>query len=131
MLRAHLLVAASEGLLTAGLVALVARRARGASLADSSPRRAWFESLAACAAAVLLVAPWASAAPDGLESVAGRLGFAAAAADGLAVLAPDYQLPFLGGSPLAIGLAGLVGVAVVLAGSYGVGRLALSRSAAR
>jgi hypothetical protein len=90
--------------------------------------RKWF---AASAAVALLLAPWASSAPDGLESVAARLGFADAAASGMAAIAPDYVLPGVGWMPLAIGLAGLVGVVAVLGGSYALGRLATCRSADR
>lgn len=57
---------------------------------------------------------FASAAPDGLESVAARLGFATTAAEPLAAGSPlaDYALP--GGGTWGTSLAGLAGVALTL-----------------
>lgn len=55
----------------------------------------------------------ASTHPDGLESVAEELGFAAYAQPGHAPLA-DYLVPVLGETPLSGSVAGVVGVVVVL-----------------
>jgi hypothetical protein len=131
MLRAHLLVGLSEGLLTAAVVALATSRTARPAVLQPASRHAGWKWFAASAAVVLLLAPWASSKPDGLESVAARLGFADSAAGSLAAIAPHYVLPGIGWMPLAIGLAGLIGVVAALVGSYAVGRIATCRIAKR
>lgn len=77
----------------------------------------WFFAIAF--GVVLLIAAvvslFASSSPDGLEFVAGSLGFLDAAGDSPAAGSPlaDYAVP---GAPpvLATGLAGVIGVVVVL-----------------
>ncbi|MEX2561509.1 MAG: energy-coupling factor ABC transporter permease [Pirellulales bacterium] len=77
-------------------------------------------------AAALLVAfclsPLASAAPDGLEAVAARLGFEQAEAAPPAVPMPDYQMPGLGKAWLATSLAGIAGAMSVFGLAWLVGR---------
>lgn len=66
---------------------------------------------------VLLVAGvlsfYASAAPDGLESVAERLGFASTAREGSAPF-PDYRAPGVAEERWSGGLAGVLGTLAVL-----------------
>lgn len=69
----------------------------------------------------------ASASPDGLEAVAERLGFAAAAREGQAPLA-GYLVPILGDAPWSGSVAGVVGVLVVLLVTLGLARLLKPRS---
>lgn len=66
----------------------------------------------------------ASSQPDGLESVAGRLGFDAAALDSVVAAGPlaDYGIAGLGAFGSTV--AGIVGVALTLATCLGVARLA-------
>ncbi|MEJ5944137.1 energy-coupling factor ABC transporter permease [Pseudokineococcus basanitobsidens] len=74
----------------------------------------------------------ASASPDGLESVAGTLGFGTAAADSAVAAGPlaDYAVAGLGGAaaPVLAGVAGVVATAVVGAAAFA---LAARRRAAR
>jgi cobalt/nickel transport system permease protein len=63
--------------------------------------------------AVVLLSPFASADPDGLERVAGNLGFLSKGADAPYQIIPDYTLPFLGNTPLSTIFAGAIGVLVV------------------
>lgn len=72
-------------------------------------RRLLFAALLAVAAALL-----ASQAPDGLDSAAEALGFAARAKEGQAAL-PDYKIGFLAHRRLSTAVAGLCGLAVVYA----------------
>ena len=62
-----------------------------------------------------IVSAWASASPDGLEYVAGELGFEQAASTHASESSPiaGYAVRVLGDGPLATGLAGLIGVGVV------------------
>ena len=60
--------------------------------------------------------------------MAAQLGFADSAASGFATVAPDYIIfPGIGSMPVAIGLAGLIGVATVFTVSYAAGRTATCR----
>jgi cobalt/nickel transport system permease protein len=118
MLQAHFAVGLSEALLTVALVAAIGARSRLPLASASLGRLAARRTLSIAAVVTMVLAPWASAAPDGLESVARRLGFAVAAVPGLAGLAPDYVLPGVSLAPLAIGLAGLVGVMIVFVAGY-------------
>ncbi len=122
MLQAHLAVGLSEALLTAAVVAAIGSRSSLPLTPDRVSRSAARRCFAASAAVALLLAPWASSLPDGLENVAARLGFADSAVSGFWALAPDYVLPGIGSVPLAIGLAGLVGVTAVFTVSYAAGR---------
>jgi len=64
----------------------------------------------------LFVAPFACRLPDGLATVAGRLGFETKAlAPILPAPAPDYQIPGLASPWLATAAAGVVGALVVFA----------------
>ena len=64
---------------------------------------------------VVLLAPLASANPDGLERVAIDLGFIGRSAGAPFHLLPDYTLPFLGETSLSTILAGAFGALVVTA----------------
>lgn len=80
---------------------------------------------------VLLFAPYASQAPDGLERVAEDHGFAGMERPvPLPAPAEDYMLPGIGRPSLANGLAGVFGVLVVFGGSYGLGGLLYRRQRA-
>ncbi len=63
----------------------------------------------------LLLAPFASSHPDGLERVAQDLGFFSLATEDTYGLLPGYTLPFLPDTRLAVILAGLLGALVVFA----------------
>lgn len=76
---------------------------------------------------LVLLSPFASSAPDGLERVAEDLGFAERAAVTLAAPVPDYAWPGIGHGGLATILAGFAGAALVLAAGWGLGRLLARR----
>lgn len=69
-----------------------------------------------------LIAPFASSSPDGLEKVAEEQGFIERAASFLTGLIPDYEVSFIGNEYLAVGLAGVIGVLIVFAVVYGLGK---------
>lgn len=84
--------------------------------------------------AILIAAalsPFASKFPDGLEHVAGTLGFAARERHTPLIHAPlpDYSLPLVRNPHLATSLAGLAGVLILFGAVYGVGQLLARRSA--
>ena len=63
----------------------------------------------------LVLSPFACGFPDGLESVAGKLGFLHASAPSFAAPLADYSLPVALPVAVSTGLAGLAGVMAVFA----------------
>jgi hypothetical protein len=76
-------------------------------------------------ALVVAAALWASADPDGLERIAEDLGFLDAAEGSPFSLIADYAFPGVDG-PMSTILAGLIGVAIVFALLWLIGK-ALAR----
>ena len=75
---------------------------------------------------VFAASTFASQAPDGLESVANELGFAASAEEAPFELLADYAIGGLEGG-LSTALAGFVGVALVIGIVWLLGRLLVRR----
>jgi len=85
--------------------------------------------LALCLVLAGLLSPLASSFPDGLEWVAGKLGFEQAASDEsvwAASPAPDYAVPGVENEGAATRLAGVAGTVAVFSLAVG-GAWALSR----
>jgi cobalt/nickel transport system permease protein len=72
--------------------------------------------------AAVLLSPFASGNPDGLERVAEDLGFLESGLQTPFQILPDYTVPFLGDTGLSTVLAGAVGVLVLLGLVILVGR---------
>ena len=79
----------------------------------------WLIALVFCLALVLL-APLASSAPDGLERVAEDVGFIELAQEAPFSLIADYVFPGLENEALATILAGIVGTLVLFGIAYGL-----------
>jgi cobalt/nickel transport system permease protein len=124
MLGVHALIGIGEALVTVAAVMLVTR-VRPDLVAGSAVRargsRAWAIGGVLAALSVVLLAPYASADPDGLERVAHDLGLTAARPTTGALL-PDYTMPGLAGHASTIA-AGLVGAILVAGLAVGLGRL--------
>lgn len=145
MLGVHLLVGLGEALITAGVVGLVLAGAPGVAavedrrapaLAPSAPlaavRRAVLALGTGALLAAVVVSSFAAATPDGLEATAESVGFADAARDHAFAGAPLADYGEVGG--IFVGVAGLVGVALVVAltvGVLGAGLRAAARRTAR
>ncbi|WP_163185396.1 energy-coupling factor ABC transporter permease [Cellulosimicrobium sp. SL-1] len=145
MLGVHLLVGLGEALITAGVVGLVLAVApgvaavedrRATALAPSAPlaavRRAVLALGTGALLAAVVVSSFAAATPDGLEATAESVGFADAARDHAFAGAPLADYGEVGG--IFVGVAGLVGVALVVAltvGVLGAGLRAAGRRTAR
>ncbi|MCX7826903.1 MAG: PDGLE domain-containing protein [Verrucomicrobiae bacterium] len=132
MAGVHLLIGLGEALITA-LVVLAIRRARP-ELIDpehQQPGAVRSEVLALgfiiALGLALFVAPFASSWPDGLEKVAGTLGFEEHAKTLMHSLIPDYQMPGVSSEGLATALAGLVGTLIMFGLAYVVGWLLVRR----
>jgi hypothetical protein len=90
----------------------------------------WLAGLALATAIVILLAPMASSAPDGLERVAQDAGFAVQGEAAAFELLPDYSVPLLGDGNASLVVAGLVGVALLFGASLLLGRLLARRARA-
>lgn len=86
-------------------------------------KRKWWATGLAIALAVVLLAPLASRAPDGLERVAEDKGFQEKAQDASVNIIADYLFPGIENEAIATVLAGVVGVLVVFVLVTGVGLL--------
>ena len=86
----------------------------------------WVIGLAIAAVIVIVLAPLASSDPDGLERVAGDLGFLDQARDAVYSIIPDYAVPGVDGNLSTI-LAGLIGIVIVFGVMILVGRLLARR----
>ena len=113
----HALIGVGEGLITVGALAflyasrpdLVTANGKGAPLGKA----AWVGGLV-IALALAVLAPLASANPDGLEWVAEQRGFLDRGQDPLYNVIPDYVFPGISNEAVATILAGVVGVVIVL-----------------
>ena len=114
MLGIHALIGVGEALITIAALAFL-RRARPAALNDAGAdaQGSWLILALIAVLVLLLLAPFASGHPDGLEWVAEMTGFAESAQDAPYSLLPDYVVPFVGETPISTILAGLVGIVVV------------------
>lgn len=113
----HALIGLGEGLITA-LVLVAVAKARPELVADNSPASAGMVTVWGMLVALglaLFVSPFACEWPDGLEKVAGVLGFEHRALEQpvLSSLIPDYALPGISSPMLATALAGVIGTLLV------------------
>ena len=91
-------------------------------------RRWWIAGVLVVVAVVVVLAPLASADPDGLERVAQDLGFIDRSGNLLPGLLGDYAIPGIDDPTVSTILAGLLGAAVVGGGLVLLGRLLARRS---
>ena len=128
----HMLIGIGEGLITVFALSFIrqarpqllgARPNAGAdavAVADDGGRgrtalrgaRLWAAGYV-IAIALVMLAPFASGSPDGLERVAEDSGFMSAALSAPYSIISDYQLPGVQNEAVATALAGVVGVTVV------------------
>jgi cobalt/nickel transport system permease protein len=125
MLGVHAVIGIGEALITVAALAFIFRT-RPDLLDEKSPSalsgRGWVVAGIFISLAVVLLSPFASANPDGLERVATDLGFIDAGQSAPFQIIPDYTIPFLGETPLSTILAGAVGVIILVGLVYVAGR---------
>jgi len=129
MTLVHMLIGLGEGVISA-LVYLAVCRVRpelgaegAANMSADGRGTRWYGLLAALGVAIF-VAPFASPWPDGLESVAIRLGFAESVAPSpIPVPLSGYHLPGIRSATAATALAGAIGTVVVFALALLLGRI--------
>jgi cobalt/nickel transport system permease protein len=86
----------------------------------------WLGGLAIAVVIVIVASFFASADPDGLERVAEDTGFLDRGVDNPYTILPDYTFPGIDG-PLSTIIAGIIGLAVVFALVFLVGRVLARR----
>ena len=124
MLGVHALIGVGEALITLAALAFI-RRTRPALLDSDGQegRGSWGIIGLIIALLVVLLAPFASGHPDGLEWAAELSGFANTAQESPYGLLSGYTLPFLGDSAFSTILAGLIGVLAAAALVFGLLRM--------
>lgn len=85
--------------------------------------RWWHAGLIACLILGGVISLFASESPDGLERVAKDKGFEKYAQGDSYEIMPDYTVPGIGSETLSTSLAGIVGVLLIFALTYGMGRI--------
>ena len=138
MVNAHMLIGLGEALIT-GLVVITIHRTRPELIEPSmcattalGYRQVLGYGLLISLGLALFVSPFACPWPDGLERVAGALGFEHRAAGQPLVpaLMPDYQLGGMHSATFATSLAGVIGTIIVFALSFALARLLVPRTTA-
>ncbi len=114
MLGVHAVIGLGEALLTVAALAFV-RQVRPTLLEDKREAGwgGWVVIGMVLAMAVVLLAPFASGHPDGLEWVAETTGFLQSAQESPYSVLPNYTVPGLGETGLSTILAGVIGVLLV------------------
>ena len=137
MVGVHMLIGIGEGLISALVLLAVLRTRPDLVLADGpegkgeSLRGIVAYGLLAALGLALFVAPFACPWPDGLESVASKLGFEhRETAHLLAAPAPNYMVPGITSRGLATAVAGAIGAVVAFGLALILSRF-LVRGAAR
>jgi cobalt/nickel transport system permease protein len=114
----HALIGVGEGLITLGALAFLYAARRDLVIQGSQGvgggKAVWIGGLV-IAVALAILAPLASAHPDGLEWVAEQRGFLEQAQAPTYNVIPDYVLPGVSNEAVATILAGVVGMLLVLA----------------
>lgn len=132
MTSIHALIGVGEGIITAAAIGLVlASRPELLGAPPRSGTRSAAVALAGLGMALLVAAasPLGSPRPDGLEAVAGRLGFLESARAAPFEILPDYALPLIQNPAAATIGAVALGTLIVFAGAVVFGRLATRRQA--
>jgi len=116
MLGVHLLIGIGEALITVAAFAFITQ-VRPDILrpqsAEGNGKYGWVIVGSIISLLVVLISPFASTDPDGLERVAENLGFLGQAQDTPFSFLPDYTIPFLGETEFSTIVAGLVGIIII------------------
>jgi len=90
----------------------------------------WWHAALIAVLLLTVLAPVASAYPDGLEKVAAEKGFLGKALEPLFDIMPDYAIPGVGGRSVALMIVTLLGAAILFGIGYGLARLLKGKSEA-
>ncbi len=109
MLGSHVLIGLGEALITAAAFLVFSRFEE--TNANTVPQKAW-PVLTAAALIGLLLSPFASSYPDGLEWVAARYHFLHQSAPSFVAPLANYTVPGIAHPFVSTGLAGLIGTGI-------------------
>lgn len=116
MLAVHALIGLGEALITVAALGFIFRTRPDLldqESASAQGSRGWILAGVVISLLVVLLSPFASSNPDGLEHVAGDLGFLQAGQSAPYQILPDYTLPILGETSFSTIVAGMIGLLVV------------------
>ena len=124
MLGIHAFIGIGEALITVAAFSFI-RNARPQLLQTSAVAggRGWIAGGIIVTLLVVLISPFASGFPDGLEWVAEENGFLHTAVSAPFQILPDYTIPALGETGLSTILAGVIGALVVAVIAFGLAHL--------
>jgi cobalt/nickel transport system permease protein len=125
MLGVHAVIGLGEALITVSALSFIMQTRpdlMGEGSESAKASRNWIYAGGLIALFVVLLSPFASSDPDGLERVAMDLGFINAGQSAPYSILPDYTLPFLGETAISTIMAGIIGVIVVGAVIMLIGR---------
>jgi len=125
MMGVHALIGIGEALITVAAIAFIEQTRPDLLSADktkSSGGSGWVIAGLVVTLLAVLISPFASGDPDGLERVAEDIGFLDLGIDAPYQILPDYTIPFLGETGLSTVLAGVVGALVVFGILFLIGR---------
>lgn len=124
MLGVHALIGIGEALITlAALSFILNTRPQLLQTSAEAGGRGWIVGGIAITLLVVLLSPFASSFPDGLEWVAEEKGFLDTAVPTSFQILPDYTIPALGETGLSTIVAGTVGALLVAGIAFGLARL--------
>ena len=125
MLGVHALIGVGETLITVAALTFILRTRPdllGEGSVSAEGGRGWVIAGVVITLIVVLLSPFASASPDGLERVAEDMGFLSAGQSAPYQVIPDYTIPLLGSTSISTIVAGAIGVLVILALVFLAGR---------
>ncbi|MCG2785002.1 MAG: energy-coupling factor ABC transporter permease [Anaerolineae bacterium] len=132
MLGVHALIGIGEAIITVAALGFILQ-ARPDLLDSQSVAekggRGWIYAGVIISILAVLISPFASGDPDGLERIAEDMGFLNRGLDAPYQLLPDYTVPFLGETALSTVVAGIVGALVVLGIMFLLGGLLKKKEA--
>ena len=126
MLGVHVLIGIGEAIITVAALSFIEQTRPdlvNEKETASKGGRGWIYAGIVISLLAVLLSPFASANPDGLERVAEDIGFLAQGQDATFEILPDYTVPFLGETALSTVIAGAVGALVLLGLMIVIGRM--------
>lgn len=118
MLGIHMSIGIGEALITIAAYVLFSTKAN-----KVSSKSAFVLPLLLAGIIGLVLSPFASGFPDGLEWVAERLNFIHQSAPAFINILPDYTFPLIKNEVISTGIAGIIGVTITFLAVLVVGKL--------
>jgi len=126
MLGVHAIIGLGEALVTVAALSFILRTRPdllGEEAAEPKGGRGWIVAGVITSLAVVLLSPFASANPDGLERVAEDLGFIHRGLSASYSILPDYAIPWLSEGATSTIAAGAIGALIVAGVTVAVVRI--------